>query len=235
MDTLHPERESLTTLRMLRQSMGPYNFSGQYQQNPIPVGGAIVKLYWLQYYEIGEKPEQFSAIVQSWDSANKSTEMSDFSVCTTWGVLDGRFYLLDVLRKRLDFPDLKRAVINQAQRFKPNVILIEDKASGTQLIQELRSQGVFGVTAYEPPPGADKQMRLYAQTTVFEEGRVVLPRQAPWLFDYIAELTGFPGSRYADQVDSTTQALDHMKQWSGLEVWRRLGEMYATQSSHRMW
>jgi predicted phage terminase large subunit-like protein len=163
-------------------------------------------------------------IVQSWDTANKSGELNDYSVCTTWGVRDGRYYLLHVLREKLNFPDLKRAARMQAETWRPQTILIEDKASGTQLIQELASEGVFGIKPYAPPPGTDKVLRLHAQATGFENGLVFLPREAHWLADYVNELTSFPGAKYDDQVDSTTQALAHMRgQSSSLEVWAKLG------------
>jgi predicted phage terminase large subunit-like protein len=167
----------------------------------------VVKTEWLKSYEPGEQPANFFRIVQSWDTANKANELADYSVCTTWGVKDKCFYLLDVFRRRLNYPDVKRSVKELALRYNSNVILIEDKASGTQLIQDLKDEGMFGVTAYEPPVGTDKIMRLHAQTAIFENGHVFLPQQAPWLADYVAELTGFPGSKYDDQVDSTTQAL----------------------------
>jgi predicted phage terminase large subunit-like protein len=101
-------------------------------------------------------------------------------------------------------------------------ILIEDKASGTQLIQDLQAEHLFGICPYGPPSGMDKVMRLHAQTAWFENGLVFLPRKAQWLADYVTELTGFPGTKYDDQVDSTTQALSHLNLPSGLEVWRRL-------------
>lgn len=85
--------------------------------------------------------------------------------------------------------------------------MIEDKASGTQLIQDLKFEGLYGIRAYEAPKGSDKTLRLYAQTAEFESGHVFLPRSAPWLEAYVRELTSFPGSKYDDQVDSTTQAL----------------------------
>ena len=91
------------------------------------------------------------------------------------------------------------------------MILIEDKGSGTQLIQDLRSEGVCGVEGYDPGPGNDKQMRLYAVSAEFESGRVRLPRVASWLEEYVREISGFPGMKYDDQVDSTTQALEHLK------------------------
>ena len=221
-EALHPERESLVTLANIRQRMGDYNFSSQYQQSPIPLGGAMVKTEWLRHYEPGERPERFDIIVQSWDTANKSTELSDYSVCTTWGRANRKLYLLDVIRERLNYPDLTRKVRQMADIHRPNHILIEDKASGTQLIQELQAELLFGIIPYEPPSGTDKIMRLHAQTAWFENGLVWLPRNASWLSDYVTELTGFPGTRYDDQVDSTAQALSHLKVPSSLEIWARL-------------
>jgi predicted phage terminase large subunit-like protein len=206
-EPLHAARESVAILQGIRRTIGEYNFASQYQQSPIPHGGAIVKSNWLRYCEPAAWPKSFTKIIQSWDTANKATEFSDFSVCTTWGVKDGCFYLLDVFRQRLEYPDLKRAVIEQRQRFTANKVLVEDKASGTQLIQELKRAGERNIEPCAPPPGMDKTMRLYAQTTAFEAGLVVLPKYAPWLADYTKELLGFPGSKYDDQVDSTTQAL----------------------------
>jgi predicted phage terminase large subunit-like protein len=219
---LQPDRESMVTLKDIRQSIGEYNFVSQYQQNHMPLGGAIVKTEWFRYYKPGDLPPRFSFILQSWDTANKSGELNDFSVCTTWGVFDRCYYLLAVFRKRLNYPDLKRAVQKQSCELNADIILIEDKASGTQLIQDLQKEGVYGIRAYEPLPGSDKTLRLYAQTAEFESGRVLLPRSAPWLDEYTRELTTFPGTKYDDQVDSTTQALDHLKTTSNLDVWERL-------------
>jgi predicted phage terminase large subunit-like protein len=210
-DVLQPARETRDDLDRVRQAMSAFGYAAQYQQNPIPLGGAIVKVDWLRYFEPGEEPTRFSIVIQSWDTANKSGELNDFSVCTTWGYLKGGFYLLDVCRKRLEFPDLKREVRRLYEKFGPQKILIEDKASGTQLLQELKNDGLYAVEAYTPPAGADKIMRLHAQTAPFENGAVWLRREAPWLKDYVSELTGFPGTRHADQVDSTTQALDYLR------------------------
>src|SRR5207244_1349132 len=143
-EALHPEREPLQVLERLRRTLGEYNFAGQYQQAPAPLGGGMIKQQWFRFYEPGQEPAKFDLIFQSWDTANKSTELSDFSVCTTWGIKNKRVYLLHVIRKRLDYPNLKRAVREQAQRFRPTNILIEDKASGTQLIQELIQDGTYG-------------------------------------------------------------------------------------------
>jgi len=209
-DLLHPERDTLATLMDIRQRTGEYTFQSQYQQAPTPVGGAMIKSTWLQYYGPNELPVKFDMKVQSWDTANKASELSDYSVCTTWGKKGERFYLIDVSRKRMDYPDLKRAVKEQAKLHKPDKILIEDRASGTQLIQELKREGLYNVKACDPS-GTDKIMRLHAQSAVFENGQVFLPRTAHWLGDYVQELTSFPGSKYDDQVDSTTQALEWLR------------------------
>jgi predicted phage terminase large subunit-like protein len=221
-EALQPERESLNTLKSIRQTIGEYNFASQYQQNPMPLGGAIVKSDWLRYYDVSSRPSSFSCVLQSWDTANKSGELNDFSVGTTWGVFDEHYYLLDVFRRRLNYPELKRAVIEQARLYHVDSILIEDKASGTQLIQDLEKDCLFGLKPYDAPPGADKILRLHAQTALFESGRVLLPASATWLEEYVRELTSFPGAKYDDQVDSTTQALDYLKKNSGLGVWLKL-------------
>lgn len=232
-DALHAERESLDMLASFRQRMGDYNFSSQYQQNPIPLGGAMMKNQWIMYYDETMHHTEFGEIVQSWDTANKSGELNDYSVCTTWGRKNKRYYLLHVFRKRLNYPELKRAVKELFDQHKPGKVLIEDKASGTQLIQDLQSEGMFQVKAFEPPKGTDKIMRLHAVTALFENSLVYLPRQASWLADYLHELTSFPGSKFDDQVDSTTQALEHLKSDNTLEIWEKLfDDTPTTGSSH---
>ena len=196
-EPLHPGREPLAVLKHLRATQGEYNFAGQYQQSPAPLGGGMVKLKWFKHYTPGEKPAQFDAIFQSWDTANKSTELSDYSVCTTWGYKNKKLYLLHVLRRRMDYPQLKRAVRDQAQRFQPTNILIEDKASGTQLIQELNREDVYGLTRYQPK--MDKVMRMHSVTSTIENGFVYLPHEAEWLGDYVHELISFPSGKYDDQ------------------------------------
>jgi len=209
-EALHPAREPLATLNRIRLTIGEYNFSSPYQQQPTPVGGAMVKTEWLSYYDPAELPETFGRIVQSWDTANKPSELADYSACTTWGIIDRKFYLLHVHRERLNYPELKRRVMEMASEFGAQTILIEDRASGTQLIQELQSESLYGITPYAPPPGTDKIMRLHAQTTMFANGHVLLLHTAYWRADYVNELISFPGSKYDDQVDSTTQALDYL-------------------------
>ena len=114
-DVLQPALQSASTLERLRLSMTEYNFAAQYQQDPQPPAGLIVRREWLKFYTPIEKPEKFEKIIQSWDTANKATELSDYSACTTWGLKDKCLYLLDVFRRRMEFPELKRTVRELAE------------------------------------------------------------------------------------------------------------------------
>jgi predicted phage terminase large subunit-like protein len=202
---LHPARESRRTLANIRRTIGEYNFAGQYQQAPAPAGGGLINREWFKTYGSDDRPDSFDQIVQSWDTANKVSELNAYSVCTTWGIKGSRIYLLHVLRRRMEYPDLKRAVVSQARIYSATVVLIEDQASGTQLIQELVRDGLHSVRKYKPEH--DKVMRLRAQTATIENGFVFLPREAPWLADYLHELITFPNAKHCDQADSTSQAL----------------------------
>jgi predicted phage terminase large subunit-like protein len=134
--------------------------------------------------------------------------------------------LLGVLRSRLEYPGLKRAVREQQRLFNASVVLIEDKSSGSQLIQELIADGFHRVTRYKPQ--GYKIMRLHAQTAIIENGFVHLPETAPWLAEYLHEMTIFPRGKHDDQVDSTAQFLDWFKTpmpcWGIYEYTRRMAE-----------
>ena len=223
-EALHLSREPLATLDHIRSTIGEYDFAGQYQQSPAPLGGGLVKIEWFRLYK--DLPERFDRIVQSWDTANKATELSDYRVCTTWGIAGKNLYLIGLLRQRLEYPGLKRAVREQQSLFAANVVLIEDKASGTQLIQELIVDGCYAVTRYTPD--CDKIMRMHAQTAIIENGFVHLPETAPWLAEYLHEMSTFPKGKHDDQVDSTAQFLDWFKtpmpSWGAFEHARRMAE-----------
>ena len=193
----------------------------------------MIKAAWFKSYEANEQPDPFDRIVQSWDTANKATELSDFSVCTTWGLKGKDLYLLHVLRRRMEYPELKRAVREQCEAFGATVVLIEDKASGTQLIQELVQQGLHAVTRYQPQ--SDKIMRMHAQTATIENGFVHLPKEAGWLAEYLHEMTVFPRGRHDDQVDSTAQMLDWFKRGSSpssnVGIWQLYKEQHEAQQA----
>ena len=203
-EALHPAREPLEVLEELRRLLGSRFFSAQYLQAPVPLEGGLVKRAWLRTYQPFEvmAPER---IIASWDTAAKMGELNDYSVGTIWAIKNKRVYLLDVVREKLELPALKRRVIDEADRWKAERVLIEDKGSGTGLLQELRVSGFSKARPYMPR--GDKGLRLASVTPIIEEGRVYLPASAPWLDAYVHELCGFPGLKHDDQVDSTSQFL----------------------------
>jgi predicted phage terminase large subunit-like protein len=165
----------------------------------------MIKRNWIQRYSELPPQEDRLLIVQSWDTASKGGPENDFSVGTTWCVTKGRqWYLVDVWRKRVDYPELKAAVQNLAFRFKAQRVLVEDAGAGTSLVQELRAK-VSGIIAVRPE--RDKVSRMAVASAKFETGQVFLPEGASWLADFEAELFAFPGSRHDDQCDSVSQAL----------------------------
>ncbi|NIJ60254.1 putative phage terminase large subunit-like protein [Pseudochelatococcus lubricantis] len=204
-EVLHPAREPEALLDRYRQQLGSDVFSAQYQQEPVPPGGAMIKRAWVLRYDAPPQRASRSQIVQSWDTASKGGAENDWSVCTTWLIENNRFYLLNVHRGRHDYPELKQKALALAAQHKPTKILIEDAGTGTALIDELRRMS--GSSIIRVRPERDKQTRMSIQSAKFEAGQVHLPRQAPWLAPFEAELFAFPGSRHDDQIDSVSQAL----------------------------
>jgi predicted phage terminase large subunit-like protein len=202
-DVLHPAREPRDVLESLRAQLGPETFAAQYQQQPMPPGGAVIKRAWVRRYDY---LPAFGEIIQSWDVANKQGEDNDYSVCTTWLIDEKRYYLIDVLRGRFDFPTLRRKVSEQAKLHEASCILIEDAGVGTALIQEFDTAALSVIAV---APAYDKKIRMEIQSAKFENGQVLLPKEAPWLPDLEAELFAFPRGRHDDQVDSISQALGH--------------------------
>lgn len=216
-EALHPEREPLEVLEKQRVLLGTEFFAAQYLQSPAPPGGGLVKLAWFNRYDPARRPA-FTRIIQSWDCASKAKQLNDPSVCTTWGVTYNKdIYLLHVYRARLEYPDLKRKLREMAEQYRAGVVLVEDAASGIQLLQELRRDGFARVTPVKPL--GDKVMRMAAQTPTIEAGRVYIPTDAPWLHDYLHELAMFPKGKFDDQVDSTAQALAHIGMPSPGDNW----------------
>lgn len=208
-EPLHGERESLETLAAIKANISEYQFYSQYQQSPVPMGGGMIKTEWLQRYEAHELPETFEMIVQSWDTASKVNNFSDYSVGITLGMKNKKIYVLDVKRARMDFPSLRRASIELHNQYKPQTILIEDASSGIQLVQDLKEQGIYCVKPIRPE--GDKQTRLFAQASLFESGKIHLPTKAHWVDDFIHELTAFPSAKFDDQVDAVSQALTYLR------------------------
>lgn len=207
-EALHPQHESLATLAKLRQTLGSDVFAAQYQQSPVPPGEAMIKCSWLRYYDKPPERTYRTKIIQSWDTASKNGAQNDYSVCTTWLVVDKNYYLLDVTRGRYEYPRLKAKALELAARHKPSIILIEDASTGTALAQELKDAHL-GMGIRLVPIERDKVGRLYVHQATFESGRVHFPRRAPFLAELEAELLTFPQAKHDDQVDSITQALSY--------------------------
>ena len=204
-EALSPVREPLSVLENMKLQLGSDAFSAQYQQMPVPPGGAIIKRHWIKRYAELPLQRECSLILQSWDTASKGGPENDFSVCTTWFIShSGRWYLIDVWRKRVDYPELKAAVRSLSSEHAANRVLVEDTGAGTSLVQELLGE-VDGILAVKPD--CDKTTRMSVVSAKFESGLVFLPERAPWLADFEAELFAFPGSRHDDQCDSVSQAL----------------------------
>lgn len=235
-NALWPSDYPIDRLEAIKRTVGSRDWSALYQQNPIPDEGGLLKLPWFRRYGTAPVEPEAYMVVQSWDTAYKPAQINDPSVCTTWLVTVRGYYLLDVWRGHVDYPTLKRTAINLAGRWKPGALLIEDKASGQSLIQELRTSTSLPVIAIEPQ--GDKVTRANAISPMIEAGLVYLPEQADWLVDFEAEVGGFPLAAHDDQVDSLTQALEwmrthtarHARMYSSGQV--RAG--YAVGSSHSL-
>lgn len=207
-ELLWGERFNADWVASQKQALGSYAYAGQHQQRPVPREGGMLKLAWFERYGVAPDRKPTDKVIISLDSANKAKELNDPSVATIWLVRDAKYYLLWVWRDRVEYPALKRSVFGLAEKWNPHEILIEDKASGTQLIQEMRG-GKYSIIPIMPE--GDKIMRMSLESPAIEAGRVVLPNVAPWLPDYEAEMTQFPRSPTKDQVDSTSQFLLRMR------------------------
>ena len=199
---LHGERESAESLLRTKGIIGSYNFEAQYQQNPLPMDGNMVKREWFRTYKNKPVSEQ---IVQSWDTATETGDGKSWSVCVTAGIKENQCCLLDVRRARMDYPTLRQAVIAQAGRWNAHRILIEKAASGHALLQDLRRD--TGLSLIPITPKHDKETRLAQVSAKIEAGQVYLPEEAPWLGEFMSELLAFPNGKHDDQVDALSQLL----------------------------
>lgn len=213
-DLLNPEREDQATLDQLRRDLGPVAFSAQYQQEPVTPEGNMIRLEWFGIYEEAPPRDRFIKVIQSWDTGMTAEPTSDYSVCTTWGfeVENHKWYLLDVFRKRLDFPDLKRAVLDLRNRFRADEVIMEKAGSGFALYQDLRVTGELRLVMI--PSVSSKEERFNGCLAEVEAGHFLLPSEAPWLDDFRRELQAFPAGKYDDQADSFSQFVKYqLRHW----------------------
>jgi predicted phage terminase large subunit-like protein len=184
----------------------------------------MLKRHWVRRYSELPPASERLITLQSWDTASKGGPDNDWSVCTTWMVSRKRiWYLVDVWRRRVDYPTLKASVLDLAEKWRARRVLVEDTGAGTSLVQELRGR-VSGIIAVKPE--GDKVSRMAVASAKFEAGQVFLPERAPWLPDLEAELFVFPVSRHDDQCDSISQALEDRNNsawaWLSPEDWARV-------------
>lgn len=214
---LWPERISAAHYMKRRLSDGPTVWSCVYQGEPAPTEGNIIPVENFQYYVSRSQdfhPMAWLKKIQAWDTASTNKNYSDYSVCTTWGLArDGTYWLLDLFRKKIPFPELKREVNNQYLKHQPNEILVEAASSGIQLLQELRQSSDFTygrlpVVSIRPTElGRDKVEKTSTVTGYVDAKRVYIPSDVPWLQDFLNELTLFPNANHDDMVDSFTLGL----------------------------
>lgn len=213
-EALWPGYINLEMLEQLKKTQGSRNWDALYQQRPRPGEGGIFKEAWLRnrYRAI---PIEANTVVHSWDTAQKPGELNDPSAFSCWNLGRGSpgYHLREVWKDQVDYPTLKRKVVNYAERDKPAAILIEDKSSGQSLIQDLRNSTSLPIIPIEPL--GDKIFRANEVSAMVEAGLMHLPEAAPWLIDFEGEFFGFPLSTHDDQVDSVTQFLKWVRNWSG--------------------
>lgn len=211
---LHGARDNQDTLLRLEQEIGVHNFAAQYLQEPISKASVLLSSSDICY--ASDIPDYFEYYAQSWDTAIKVSEESDYSVCTLWGVIQSTYYLVDVLRKRMTYPELKTTAEKLNARYSPRIILIEDAASGQSLIQDLRADGMMNIVSQKPK--LDKITRFAAVIPLFQSSSVILKQNASWLKYFLVEVTTFPHGKHDDVVDSVSQFLGYMKTQQRKEV-----------------
>lgn len=232
-ELLWREKISEADLEGLKTTLGSYRYAGQYQQRPSPADGGMFKRHWFRYWRPahlelppvqvrtsdGETmsiqavpvPAQFDTMIQSWDMAFKDRENSDYVVGQVWGSVKADRFLLDQRRARMDMTRTKEAVKQLSALWpKASAKLIEDKANGPAVIQELRHD-VAGLIEVNPEGG--KIARAHAVSPQAESGNVYLPHPAiaAWEEAFLYEVTAFPNGRNNDQVDAMTQALNRLR------------------------
>jgi predicted phage terminase large subunit-like protein len=210
---LWPEFWPLEELEALKRELPNSKWMAQYQQNPTSEGAAIVKRDWWKIWE-KEDPPSCEFTLMAWDTAFEKNNRADYSACTHWGVfyqeddngvMQANIILLNAFRDRMEFPELKRVVLEHYREWEPDSIIIEKKASGAPLIYELRAMGI-PAQEFTPTRGNDKIARLNAVSDLFASGRVWTPNKH-WADEVIDEVASFPAGEHDDYVDSVSLAL----------------------------
>ncbi len=206
-DILWPERESAENIEAQKLDMGTSRWRAQYQQDPRAVEGSILKREWWQEYR--ELPKSFKRIVWSWDTAHKKGQTSDYSVGILVGETEKGFFVIDIIRRKMEFPELKRTVKDCYSKSSASIVLVEDKASGQDLIPELKRNTTIPIKPVKVDK--DKVARVNYVAPGVESGNWFLPEMAKWKTDFIDECADFPNGDHDDQVDAFSQAAKYLK------------------------
>ena len=205
-ELLWPERIDDKTLDSLEKSLGSYASAGQLQQRPMPKGGGILKAEWWVPWEKEDLPD-IEYIIQSWDTAFSTKEKTSYSARTTWGVFrrhgQVNAIVLDMWYDRVTYPELRAIAQEAYNEYEPDAVLIEKKASGQSLLQDLRMAGI-PVIPYSPD--RDKEARAHAASALLEDGRIFFPYDKKWSKNLIDICAAFPAGDNDDIVDTCTQA-----------------------------
>ena len=218
-----PEYWELEELEKIKASVPIRNWSAQYMQEPTSDEGAILKREWWQAWK-GDSIPNLSHVIQSYDTAFSKKETADYSAITTWGVFypeeggPAHMILLDAMKGKFDFPELKVVALDAYKYWEPETIVIEQKASGEPLTQEFRRMGI-PVVPFTPSKGNDKHTRVNACAPLFESGQMWYPHGEKFAEDVIDECAAFPHGQYDDYVDSTTQAVLRYRQGHFIELY----------------
>jgi predicted phage terminase large subunit-like protein len=214
--SLWPEQWPLAALKSAKSSIDPRYWNAQYMQQPTSDNSAVISRKMWRIWEPDEPPT-CDYIIQSWDTAHEVKTNSDYSACTTWGVFyndeekgAAQIILLDAFKDRLTFPELKAAALKHYREWEPDAFIVEKKAAGAPLIQELRALGI-PVQEFSPSRGNDKMVRVNAVADLFSSGKVWAP-DTRWAREVIEEMAAFPVGEHDDYVDTTTQALLRFRQ-----------------------
>ena len=212
---LWPEFWPLEELNAKRVGMDPRYWQAQYMQNPTAEEGALIQREWWEIWE-KDDPPPCEFVIMSLDAAQEANNRSDYNALTTWGVFfneetnNYNIILLNAIKKRMEFPELKKMVFEEYKDWEPDAFIVEKKSNGAALYQELRRMGV-PVSEFTPGKGQDKISRVNAVSDLFSSGIVWAPDKR-WAKDVIEECNDFPAGANDDLVDSTTQALLRFRQ-----------------------
>jgi predicted phage terminase large subunit-like protein len=214
--SLWPEQWPLDALKSAKSAIDPRYWNAQYMQQPTSDTSAVVsRKHWRIWPS--DEPPTCEYIIQSWDTAHETKNNSDYSACTTWGVFyneeendKAQLILLDAFKDRMPFPELKQVAFKHWKEWEPDAIIVEKKAAGGPLIQELRNMGI-PVQEFSPSRGNDKMVRMQAVADLFSSGMVWAP-DTRWAREVIEEVASFPVGEHDDYVDTATQALLRFRQ-----------------------